>query len=80
MHSLFKTSNYQSIPSEYGIIPILFLFFLILSGCNQPNKKSSDGAQKLNASLPASNNEYFQEIGKEIGLDFIHSIGDNELE
>ncbi len=52
---------------------------MILSGCKQANKKSSDAAQKLNASLPPSNNEYFQEIGKEIGLDFIHSIGDHDL-
>jgi hypothetical protein len=31
------------------------------------------------ASVPAANDDYYQEIGKEIGLDFVHSIGDKEL-
>jgi hypothetical protein len=79
MHPLYKKTNYHSIPNEYRIITFLFFFFLILTGCKQAKKASSDAAQKLNASLPASNNEYFQEIGKEIGLDFIHSIGGPEL-
>ena len=30
------------------------------------------------AIVPAANDDYFQEIGKEIGLDFKHSIGDND--
>ena len=79
MHSLYKKTNYHSIPNEYRIISFLFFFFLILSGCKQANKSSSDAAQKINASLPPSNNEYFQEIGKEIGLNFIHSIGGPDL-
>lgn len=29
--------------------------------------------------FPPSNDDYFQEIGKEIGIDFVHSIGDKEL-
>ena len=73
MHSLYKKTNYHSIPNEYRIITFLFLFFLILSGCKQANKTSSDAVQKLNASLPASNNEYFQEIGKEDRIGF-HSL------
>jgi hypothetical protein len=77
MHPLYKKTNNHSLPNEYWIIT--FFFFLILSGCKHSNKTSSDAAQKLNASLPPSNNEYFQEIGKEIGLDFIHSIGGPEL-
>lgn len=31
------------------------------------------------AMLPPANDDFFQEIGMKIGLDFIHSIGDNEL-
>ncbi len=31
------------------------------------------------ATVPDANDDYFQEIGKEIGLDFFHSIGDNDL-
>jgi enediyne biosynthesis protein E4 len=79
MHSLCKKNNYHGIPNEYRIITFLFFFFLILSGCKQANKASSDAAQKINASLPALNNEYFQEIEKEAGLNFKHSIGDDDL-
>ena len=79
MHPFYKKTHYHSIPNEYRIIIFLFFFFLILSGCKQANKTSSDAAQKLSASLPPSNNEYFQEIGKEIGLDFVHSIGGPDL-
>jgi len=79
MHPLYKKIKYQSIPNEYRFITFLFFFFLILSGCKQANKGSSDAAHKLNASLPAANNEYFQEIGREIGLDFVHSIGGPDL-
>jgi enediyne biosynthesis protein E4 len=79
MHSLCKKTNDQSIQNEYRFITFLFFFFLILSGCKETNKSPSGAAQKLSASLPASNNEYFQEIGQEIGLDFIHSIGGPEL-
>jgi enediyne biosynthesis protein E4 len=78
MHLYKKTINF-SIQNESRIITFLVLFFLILSGCKQANKSPSDAVPKLNASLPPSNNEYFQEIGKEIGLDFIHSIGGPEL-
>ncbi len=41
--------------------------------------KPAGGSLKLSASVPAANKDYFQEIGKEIGLDFVHSIGDNDL-
>ncbi len=79
MHLTTKKLSVAVFLIRYRIITFLFLFLLILSGCKQSNKSSSDTAQKLNASLPASNNEYFQEIGKEIGLDFIHSIGGPDL-
>jgi hypothetical protein len=79
MHSHCKKTMNHCIPDEYRIFVFLFLFFIILSGCKQANKASSDAAQKLNTSVPPANSEYFQEIGKEIGLDFIHSIGGPEL-
>jgi enediyne biosynthesis protein E4 len=50
------------------------LIVLVLISC-QSNKQSQ---KKLIP--PASNNDYFQEIGKEIGLDFVHSIGDKDKE
>ncbi len=67
-----------NIPGVSGIFAFIFLFLLIISGCKQANRPST-GKGKTNASLPATNNEYFQEIGQEIGLDFIHSIGGPDL-
>ena len=51
----------------------------ILSGCQSNNKPSSKSPKQPSATLPAANDDYFQEIGQEIGLDFIHSIGDKDL-
>jgi enediyne biosynthesis protein E4 len=63
--------------SEKSIYSIfLFILLLALSAC-QSNNKSSSGARKH--LVPAPNGDYFQEIGKEIGIDFVHSIGDKEL-
>src|SRR5450759_4424676 len=61
--------------NEYRCFVFLFLFLLTISAC-QSNKKS---ISRSVATVPAANDDYFQEIGKEIGFDFIHSIGDNEL-
>jgi len=61
---------------ESSWLPFLIIFLLAVSAC-QSNNKSSSGAHKH--SVPASNGDYFQEIGKEIGIDFVHSIGDKEL-
>src|SRR5450759_1012563 len=57
----------------------LFVFFLILSGCQSDNKSSSKSQKQSVATLPPANDDVYQEIGQEIGLDFIHSIGDNDL-
>ena len=51
----------------------VFISLLSFSACQ------SNSSQKAKVSPPPANNDYFQEIGKEIGLDFVHSIGDKEL-
>jgi len=56
----------------------LFILFLIFLGC-QSNQDSASKSDKTSKPPPAANDDYFQEIGKEIGLDFIHTIGDKEL-
>tara|TARA_R110001583_G_scaffold191209_2_gene356147 strand:- start:17744 stop:19366 length:1623 start_codon:yes stop_codon:yes gene_type:complete len=48
---------------------------ITLGGCNSKNKSSSKSQHKS----PVVNTEYFQEIGQQIGLDFVHSIGTNEM-
>jgi hypothetical protein len=70
--------NFRSNSNEYRYFAFLFIFLLILSGC-QSNNNSSSKAKKTAAALPAATGDFYQEIGREIGLDFIHSIGDNEL-
>ena len=64
--------------SIYKII-FLFILFPLLGGCDLSDKSSS--ASKSDASLisPESNEEYYQEIGAAIGLDFKHSIGADEM-
>lgn len=59
---------------DFRYLNFLFIFLLTITSCKS-NKGSSSGP----VTAPAANGDYFQEIGKEIGLNFVHSIGDNEL-
>lgn len=54
---------------------ILFLFFLSAAGCVQEKKTVKNAAPFV----PQANDEYFQDIGENIGLRFRHSLGDDEL-
>jgi hypothetical protein len=72
-------SNNNSYSNEYKDVICLIITLLILSGCNSNNNSLSKSQIHTNVALPPENGDYFQEIGKEIGLDFIHSIGDNDL-
>src|ERR1035437_472807 len=74
---MFVIKKFCSNLNESGCFAFLFIFLLVVSAC-QSNKNSSSKKQSV-ASVPAANGDYFQEIGKEIGIDFVHSIGDNEL-
>lgn len=68
-----KKSGNNSIAS--CSITFLFFFLLFFSACQSGNNSSSRSV----ATVPAANDDYFQEIGQQIGLDFVHSIGDNDL-
>ena len=58
----------------------LFIILFIMSGC-QSNNKNSSGDQKKSVLIPpAPNEDFYQEIGLQIGLDFIHSTGSDELD
>ncbi len=66
----------QSIYSNVNISNYLasfFLLFLILSGC-----KPGSGGNKV-YKVPPANDDFYQEIGLQIGIDFIHSIGTEHL-
>jgi enediyne biosynthesis protein E4 len=70
--------NFRSNSHEYRYFAFLFIVLLILSGC-QSNNNPSSKAKKTVASVPSANDDYFQEIGKQIGLDFIQSVGEEHL-
>lgn len=72
---IFLKKKFCSNLIESGCQAFLFMFLLIIYSCQSNNKSSS----KSVAAPPAANEDYFQEIGKEIGIDFVHSIGDKEL-
>jgi hypothetical protein len=72
----------KTVFSNSGIskhLVLLCIILLTISSC-QSNIRSSSGSDKNSvATVPAATDDYFQEIGLEIGLDFVHSIGDNDL-
>jgi hypothetical protein len=55
-----------------NLLSILVLSFLIFSSCK--TEKKSSGFQ-----APSPNEDFYQEISEGIGINFTHSIGDNEL-
>jgi len=63
---------------KYKYFIFLLVFLLILTGCNE--NQSSKTNNSTNLKVPLANDNFFQEIGKEIGLDFTHSIGAEEME
>lgn len=67
-----RTISIKMRPLEIRHSYYFLLLLIIFAGC-----KSADNRDKLN--VPAANEDYFQEIGQSIGLDFIHSIGGKEL-
>ena len=72
---MIKQKKYRFNPSKYKQVLFLFGFSLFLIGCQSNSKSPSKTAYKS----PLANNDYFQEIGQEIGLDFVHSIGAKEM-
>jgi len=67
--------------NSYKLKHLVFIFILFITvySCQSNNKPSSGSNRNSVATVPAATEDYYQEIGKEIGLDFIHSIGDKEL-
>jgi enediyne biosynthesis protein E4 len=70
-----EKKEYSSYPKKITLLPFLFIFLLTISSCQSKNSSQ----KKSVVSVPAANDEYFQEIGKEIGLTFIQSIGEEHL-
>lgn len=72
---MFVKKKFCSNPDKSVFFVFLFMILLTFPACQSNNSSS----KKQSAAPPAANDDYFQEIGKEIGLDFVHSIGDKEL-
>ena len=76
---MFVKMNFPCKSKESFCFSILFIVLLTITACQSNNKSSSGSSKQPAAAVPAANGDYFQVIGKEIGLNFVHSIGDNEL-
>lgn len=74
----YKRNHYSNVTDIRKIIGLLVL--LISAACQTGSKPAPAGDNKINASLPATNGDYFQDIGKEAGLTFVHTIGDEHLD
>ena len=58
---------------------VLLIVLLCFPGCRSGNKPASKSGNQSETAVPAASNDFYQEIGQEIGLDFVHSIGDVDL-
>ena len=75
-----KVGVYRSRHIYYRYIAYLLAMLIIsLAGCQSGNKNASDRENQPVKPPPVANDEYFQQIGQEIGLDFVHSIGEEHL-
>jgi hypothetical protein len=72
--------NYCSYIMDCLFCSGLIILVLSFSECKSGNKPASASRDKDKIAVPAPNNDFYQEIGKDIGLDFVHSIGDNEMD
>lgn len=61
---------------SYICISAVFLAFL---ACQSKSGAGSGSGKPVSLKTPSSNGEFFQEIDKEIGLDFVHTIGEGDL-
>ena len=79
IRKIYTIKNYFSNSNKYKYFVSLLVISLILSGCNFNNKSSSKSQNQSVNTPPAANADFFQEVGKETGLDFVHSIGTDHM-
>jgi hypothetical protein len=56
----------------------VLVVLLFLAGCNS-NNSASKAKKQANLTVPAASEDFYQEIGQQIGLNFVHSIGEEHL-
>ncbi len=62
-----------------NVIFILILPLLILSSCHTKDKSGGRSEKAVKSPLPPSNGDFFQNITKYSGIDFVRTIGDEHL-
>ena len=70
--------NYSNVKRDKYLVYFLCLL-LLFSGCHSGSRPSSGSGKQSVLKPPPATDDYFQEIGQEIGLDFINSIGEEHL-
>ncbi len=63
-----------------GYQVFFFTFLWIFTGCNSGNKPDIGSKSHKNFKNPEATADYFQEIGEQVGLDFVHSIGSEHMD
>ena len=69
----------QILPRRLRNVFVLLGIMLLLAGCNFGDKADHSRSDVM-LKAPAPTDDYFQEIGNDIGLDFVHSIGSSAME
>jgi hypothetical protein len=64
---------------QFKFFALFFILFFAFAGCNLNNRSDSKSIAQKKYTNPKENDDFFQEIGQETGLDFIHSIGTDQL-
>ncbi len=74
----FRVLNLKRIERATQGLTLISLILIII-GCNFGDKAGENESIAL-YNAPEPNDDYFQEIGETIGLDFVHAIGSEEME
>lgn len=77
--TIYIRKSYCSNLNKYKFFVFFIVLLPILSGCNLNNKPSSKSQNKPVNTPPSVNDEFFQEVGQDIGLNFVHSIGADHM-
>ncbi len=63
----------------FSVASFFMGIILLFTGCNFEDKAGMSQSKAI-LKAPKPNDDYFQEIGEAVGLDFVHSIGAVEME
>jgi hypothetical protein len=74
----FMTSQ-ESLFGWFSVASLFMGIILLFTGCDFEDKAGMSQSEAL-LKAPEPNDDYFQEIGEAVGLDFVHSIGAAEME